>query len=78
MLITNVTEKFDGKLMMGEHVSQANVMLQKDFTNLQISADTVSVIENTTMDIECSLEGGSPKPEVTFLLMDNKGLFRNT
>ena len=78
MMIINVTEEFEGKLMMGEHVSQANVMLQKEFTNLQISADTVSVIENSTVDIECSFEGGSPKPDVTFLLMDNKGLFRNS
>ena len=78
MLITNVTEKFDGKLMMGEHVHQTSLMLQEDFTNVQISADSDTVVENSTINIECSLEGGYPKPNVTFLLFHNKGLFRNS
>ena len=76
MLIANVTEKFDGKIMMGEHVHQTSLMLQEDFTKVQISADSDTVVENSTVDIECGVKGGSPKPYVTFLLMHDKGLFR--
>ena len=69
-MISNVTEKFEGKLMMGEHVKQTSLQLHKNFTNLQVSANLDSVIENSTVEIECSLEGGYPTPYFTFILID--------
>lgn len=63
--------------MMGGHVKQTSLELHTQFTNLAITADTVAVIENTSLEIECSLEGGYPKPLVTFLLED-KGQFKNS
>ena len=60
---------------MGGQVKKTSLELQKNFTELQITADTSSVIENSTLEIECRLKGGYPTPHVTFILED-KGLFR--
>ena len=80
ILIRNATEKFEGaqKLMMGGQIAQKQLELQEDFTSIKISLETTSVMENSPINIECKVNGGVPKPTVTFLLMSNEGLFTNS
>ena len=56
--------------MMGGHVRQTSLELHKNFTNLQVSVNSDSVLENSTLEIECSFEGGYPTPQIIFMLID--------